>query len=117
MKSILIFNKIISYLPLGWLVIFSVFILRVYLKLGHMPTYNNPDPKDLGMDINYNMVFWGLPVVLFSAIFWIIAIVGTGIIDRRKLAKVDCLIYIIIYLTIIFLLRSQGLGLGNWLTD
>lgn len=117
MKAILILNKIVSYIPLGWLVIFGVFLFRSYLKIGYMPSYNHPDPKDLGMTVNYNLTFWGLPVVLLSIIFWIIVLVGIGIIDRKKIVKIDAIMYSILYLAIIFLLRSKSLGLGDWLMD
>ncbi|WP_106523878.1 hypothetical protein [Taibaiella chishuiensis] len=117
MKVIVVINKAISYLPISWLVIFGFFIFRAYRRLGYFPKYNHPDPKDLGMPINYSIVFWGLYIVIFSAIFWLITTLGVGVVNKKKINAARGGLYILFYLIIVFLLRSETLGFGEWLLD
>lgn len=35
-------------LPSLWFALFGTLVLRAVLLMGHLPTYGNPDPKDLG---------------------------------------------------------------------
>lgn len=68
------------YYPLLNLLLFYSFVLRATFALERLPQYNNPDPKDLGFDIHYNIVMESsnyLPysfiiVCLYGIICWVL---------------------------------------------
>jgi hypothetical protein len=57
---ITIVNKIISilcYLPYLYLSLFYTYVLRAVIKLGRLPSYDNPDPKELGFDHHREIIY------------------------------------------------------------
>jgi hypothetical protein len=48
------------------------FWYKAYLLLGYIPTYNNPDPKNLGLFDEYHLVEQTLNILLITLIAWII---------------------------------------------
>ena len=63
--------------PFLLLIVFFSYVLRARLFLGHWPSYNQPDPKQLGWWIQHSFLqlgFIAFPAVALSAI--ILAIVG-----------------------------------------
>jgi hypothetical protein len=45
--------------PLLLLIIFFAYVFRARLVLGHWPSYNNPDPKQLGWCIQHSFLQLG----------------------------------------------------------
>jgi hypothetical protein len=54
--------------PWAWLLCLGVFVALVSLKLGHFPTYSNPDPKHAGLSALYVLTIALLAATLFSPI-------------------------------------------------
>ncbi|NVK28065.1 MAG: hypothetical protein HWE14_08475 [Flavobacteriia bacterium] len=100
---------VLSILPLGLVVnIFTFYFHTAYL-LGHLPTYNNPDPKSLGIHSYYDgpqfAVF--LIALVISLWSWPIAFVGYAI-THRKAPNWRLLILSILGYGSIFLLMYSG---------
>lgn len=89
MKDLSFTYRVLSYFPLGWLVLFALFVLRTYLKLGHLPSYNNPDPKDLGFSIHHSIVFFGLFIVCIAMLFWGLCTIILAIKNRKSIRIAD----------------------------
>src|SRR5690606_33278202 len=58
-----------AWLPIGWLVLFWMFVGYTTLWYGKLPEYNMPDPKESpeGSWIQF-VLFLGIPLLLFFAI-------------------------------------------------
>lgn len=118
MKILLIINKVISYIPLGWMIIFATFILRAYLKSGSMPGgYHNSSPSAVGMSTHHNLSLIGLAIVLYTTIFWVITTILILIINRRKFAKLDAVLYTVQCAIVFVLLFYDPYHLLGWLVD
>jgi hypothetical protein len=62
--------------PMLLLMVFFAYVLRARLFLGHWPSYNNPDPKQLGWWIQHSFLQLGLitfPAVALLATMFAIA--------------------------------------------
>lgn len=68
----------LALLPTAWFALFCLFVFRARLTLGHWPTPDNPDPKDLGFSVHHMAIVLGLPLffvaplilLLFIAFSW-----------------------------------------------
>lgn len=58
--------------PVGVVLLCVSCAVRARWELGHWPTYNNPDPKNLGWPIHHLLILVGLlaiyPALIFSAL-------------------------------------------------
>jgi hypothetical protein len=105
--------------PWAWLICFGIFVAAVTYKVGHFPSYSNPDPKHVaGLCMLYMT-----NVVLLLATFLSPVIVGThiavGLLHRRSLRvepRTTTLYMLAVSLTglVIF---GDAFGLGTWLFD
>jgi hypothetical protein len=55
-------------LPLGWLALFWLFVLRARLALGVWPQPYQPDPKDLGFDVHHVLIALLMPLILVTPV-------------------------------------------------
>ena len=62
----------ICVVPLLYVMIFYSYVLRAYLKLGYLPTYNNPDPKELGFIIHRKLIYLTSDVIIVGLFVWLI---------------------------------------------
>jgi hypothetical protein len=63
--------------PLALLLVFFAYVVRARVYLGHWPSYNHPDPKQLGWWIQHTLLqagFIGFPVAPLVA--GVLAVVG-----------------------------------------
>jgi len=76
-KSFPVLTLFLATFPFVLLAVFFSYVLRARLFLGHWPSYNQPDPKQLGWWIQHSFLqvgFVALPAVALGAV--ILAIVG-----------------------------------------
>lgn len=117
MKLLHSFQRVLSYIPLGWLLLFALFVLRAYYKLGRMPIYGNPDPKDLGFILHHGILFFSYFLVILSIFLWVIL---TGILfvkDKKIIIKKDIFIFLCFYVFMFYFGRVDILGLFMWFID
>lgn len=110
-------QRVISYLPLGWLLLFVSFVIRAYVKLERLPSYDNPDPKKLGFDIQHGLLFFNLFIVLGSILVWLPLTITLLIKDKKRLSRVNLICYVFFYLLFLSFLRFDFWGLSDWFTD
>lgn len=97
--------------------IIPVFLFYYHAKriLGYFPYYNNPDPKTLPFEknyepyINYGFIFWGLCLLL-----WLITSIALMLINRNKIIYKPILPGIFFHLLSINLLFSD---IMEWIFD
>ena len=111
------FQRPLSYLPLVWIALFILFVCRVYIKLGYMPQFENPDPKSLGFDIHHGLLFFNLFSVFGSLPVWIILSIILAAKNKKNIYLLDVIIYIVGYLFIFLFFKFDILGLSNWFGD
>lgn len=102
--------------PFLWLNAFALLVLRARLVLGRWPSYNNPDPKLLGMDWHYNGVLVGFALVMTFAFVGIVGAV-MGRIFSRQVPWTLVLLNIVTPVLTIALVRLEPWGFGDWLID
>lgn len=59
-------SRVLSYLPLVWIVCVVGLYLRAYSHLGRWPIVSLDDPKNFPFGLQYELLFQGLLVVLVS---------------------------------------------------
>jgi hypothetical protein len=70
-------NTVLELAPAAWLGCFFLFVARAWLEVGHLPSYSNPDPKNLGMDVHHRLLWLSLYLLP-----WLI--LGYGVIRLKK---------------------------------
>lgn len=113
MKRVVFYFKTFSLMPLVNLVLLASLIARVYFIEGHFPSYDNPDPKEMG--IHYSLYFLSEIIVVFSLFLWPIFL----LLGYRKIANKALFIflYCLGLLLTYFLFKTETLGLGEWIMD
>lgn len=117
MKLVINVQRICTYMPITWLTLFIIFVLCSYFKLGHLPHYNVPDPKLLGFDIFYGFLFFTMPIILFSALVWIVLTLIILIRDKKNIQQIELVVFLISYLLFYLLPIIDPLGLDSWFMD
>ena len=54
--------------PVGWLLLFGLFILRARIALGRWPAPYQPDPRDLRFHLHHVAIVAGIPLMLAAAL-------------------------------------------------
>jgi hypothetical protein len=63
--------------PIAFLVLFFTYVLRARLHLGYWPSYNHPDPKQLGWRVQHGLLWLGLLNFPYAAgLAVVLAIIG-----------------------------------------
>jgi hypothetical protein len=70
LRASLIFSALA---PLIWLLLFIAFVGRASLELGYLPSYDNPDPKELGYQVHRYLVWLAAAPVALSPHVWVSA--------------------------------------------
>lgn len=106
---------ILASLPFGFIIpILSFYIHATYI-LGYFPSYNNPDPKELGIYINYSyFIEKGLGIWIVSLPIWVLLTIIYASLKRNQINKKIILICSISQLIGIFILFS---GIFEWYVD
>ena len=55
-------------LPLLWIALFSLYVLRARYAIGSWPRPYHPDPGDLGFVVHHSVLLVGLPVLFLAPI-------------------------------------------------
>ncbi len=112
-----LYFKIFSYIPTVNLFSLLLLILHAYFLHGHMPTYSNPDPNELG----FTYLFFIIITMFLMFSFFIYPILITMVIFKKYLKTKTIFIHVIIYgasvVLLLALYRLKSLGLGDWIAD
>jgi hypothetical protein len=105
--------------PWAWLLCFAVFVSAVTYKVGHFPSYSNPDPKHVaGLGTLYTAT-----VLLLLATFLSPLVVGAHMglaLLGRSIARVtpwNTIVYLLGVTLTGAVILGDAFGLGNWLFD
>jgi hypothetical protein len=99
--------------PVAWLLLFALFILRARLTLGRWPAPYQPDPKDLGFDLHHAALVAGFPL-MFAAVLSVTMLTLLAGRPRRWLISVSALAGLI---AVIVLARVNPGYVFTWLGD
>lgn len=104
------------YYPLIDLMLFYSFVLRTTIGLGRFPQYNNPDPKELGFDIHYNIVMESSNYLPFS--FITVCLYGIiCLVLKRNILKVGIIHFYLFIGFIIWWIALIFSELSGWFVD
>jgi hypothetical protein len=71
---------LLCYLPYVYLALFYSFVIRAIIKIGKIPTHNNPDPKDLKFDVHREIIYrafdWLVYGLILFAVLFLISIIA-----------------------------------------
>lgn len=84
---------LLCYLPYVYLITFYSFVIRAVIKLGEVPTYDNPDPKELGFDVHREMVNKTFDWVVYGLILLVILVAIVLISKKFTVKKVHRTIF------------------------
>jgi len=107
--------KISSYIPLVWVCLLYLFAIRAWISLGHFPLPSTDDPKYLGLDFHYNIIWYGNPVFLINVPVWIGLLIIT--IKLKIFDKTNLIIFIAGIFLIIMQLFIDPFEIMNWYMD
>lgn len=86
---------LLCYLPIVYLVLYCSFIVRAIIKIGKIPSYNNPDPKDLKFDLHRELIYEFFDWVVYGLILFAVLFLITIIAKKFKVKKVHLIILMI----------------------
>jgi hypothetical protein len=105
--------------PWAWLICFGIFVAAVTYKVGHFPSYSNPDPKHVAGLCTLHMT----TVVLLLATFLSPLVVGAHLalvaLSQRRL-RVEpwkATSYAVALSLAGMVIFGDAFGLGTWLFD
>jgi hypothetical protein len=64
-----------------YLAVFYSFVIRAWIELGRLPSYNNPDPRTLGFTSNTSLLERSFELAFFSSI---LSIIFLAVLKLRK---------------------------------
>ena len=115
-RGLKILNWSCSLAPFLGLIVFYTLAVVIYSKVGHLPWFNNPDPKELV--INYwcevTNIFLAISFI-FSFVFIVICLVFYF--DKTPVSKVQLVLFIIGILIWIIVLKYDPFMLFDWYFD
>lgn len=117
MKLLISVQRISSYFPVAWFVLFILFILRVYFKIGFFPSYNKPDPEQIGFVLHYGLLFFNYYLVIFWLIVWVPITIILLIKNRSDVSSLETILFVVSYIVFFFFPRIDPLGLATWFFD
>ncbi len=96
------------------IVLLYSFAIRVAFAVGHWPSYGNPDPKSVGMDFHYEVVYNAMGVAIILPP--VLGLLGCLFLvaNRRVFPAVACLL--LGFAGLAFLILDPN-DLFNWLAD
>lgn len=110
-------HTIISFIPLGVYILFLSFVVNASLILGHLPSYDNPDPRSLGFRKFYYFVFCSFDWAIIASLLWILLLVISNIYNLYKLNRLVFFIGVLGIVLHFISLIIDPLGLELWFFD
>jgi hypothetical protein len=105
--------------PWAWIVCFAVFVAAVTVKVGHFPSYSNPDPKHVeGLGALYELTVLLLFTMLLSPVI-VGGYLGSALIFGRdvNIGLATTALYATGLGLAAIVLLGDAFGLANWLFD
>jgi hypothetical protein len=104
MRNLKYLYSIISFIPIINLGVFFSFVMRAFLKLGYLPSYNNPDPVSLGFNYHYRLIDILFYIYVPVIIIWVITSILLYIkkIKTNRITFYLCLLSISIFIFAFF---------------
>ena len=108
-----------SCLPIFELILLYSFALRAWIKLGHFPIPSMDDPKQLGMDLHYEFIWYSFPFIAYFSIipFVCILLLIRKISHNKFLMKKCLLLFIVGFLLIWIQIFIDPFKIGYWYLD
>ena len=104
------------YYHLLLILLFYSFVMRATFALGRFPQYNNPDPKELGFNIHYNLVVEAYEILPYSFIV-VILYLAIQLITRKNMLKIDRLHFYLFLGCVIWIILLVFTELFGWFGD
>jgi hypothetical protein len=105
--------------PLAWLLCFAAFLIAVIIKVGHFPSYSDPDPKHVaGLSTPHLLTVVFLFVALASPVVLGARAITTWLrrLERRG-AGWQAAAYLLTVTLAGFIIAGDAFGLRTWFLD
>jgi mannose/fructose/N-acetylgalactosamine-specific phosphotransferase system component IID len=86
---------LLCYLPYVYLVLFYSFVVRAIIKIGKIPSYNNPDPKDLKFNVHREVIYKVFDWLVYGLIVFAILFLITIVAKKFTVKKIHLILLII----------------------
>ncbi len=109
------FRIVLAFVPLGWLLLFYLFVCRAFITWSTLPLAQFPDPKNLGYALHHSLLWVGMALSLFS----LIAYPTTVLLSYRKLPikRSEVFVFVSGVVLTALVLFADPYGLLNWFLD
>lgn len=100
------------YYPWLDLLLFYSFVLRAFIMIGEIPSYNNPDPNSLGMETHQMLIYSSgdiLPISLMVLIFCFF--------NRKRMNYFSNKHFLISFISFILVVLTFISPLSTWFAD
>lgn len=121
-KKIIVMKKIIDYLlkllsiiPIMWILVFFSYVLRVSISIGRIPSYNNPQSGNFTSHFKFLNIFF--EIVGYGFFVFIILIIIYRFYFKLFFQKMYIYLWLIGYILIFALFILDPLGLIKWWVD
>lgn len=97
---------LLCYLPYLYLLTYYSYVVRAIIKLRRIPTYDNPDPKELGFSTHRYIIYKLADIVIYGLCLFILLLLITLFLKKFTIRKMHwklLLIGIIIFILIFFI--------------
>lgn len=106
---------LLCYIPYLDIFVYYSYVIRAIIKLGRIPSYDNPDPKTLGFTIHRDLVYTMGDIVIYGlgafVLLWLIA----RTLKQLTLPKIHFKIYLIgIGIFVLYLIADPFMA---WFAD
>ncbi len=108
-------RSLVAAIPLAWITLFYLFVLRAYIQLGKIPTYGAPDPKELNYDVHYAILFFLMPVCLLSILIYPLILFLSR--KFQPISFKEIFLFLLGFTLLTIQIRHDPLQLLNWFMD
>jgi hypothetical protein len=116
-RALHLLTLLLAAFPLFVMVAFFAYVIRARLYLGHWPSYNHPDPKQLGWWIQHSLLQLGFVGFPFASLLAVVSAI-VGRVRSREFPFWTIIITIIVASAVLiaFTLIDPG-GFVDWFWD
>jgi hypothetical protein len=83
---------VLCYIPLFYLLIFYLFVLRVAIKIGRIPEYDNPDPNTVGFPIHRLIADKLFDIAVYAVAMFLILLFITLALKTFRVNKIHLIV-------------------------
>lgn len=110
--------RLLCLVPISWVALFFSFVLRARHALGRWPSYDHPDPKQLGFGWHHLIIWLTINLVLASfCLAPVFLVIGIARLRSRFHQWVSLSLFVLGVILILVILFVDPGGFLDWFAD